>query len=169
MPGSIDMSQWPTWLLVTLLIINLFREQIGAFIPQALREHFTFRAKRKADKEEHQQQTEDTLLQSKLKAEDELLQSKLEAEQELRLRKSWREEQWVEILKQKDSWIQEELDGRLKENTKLLGKILEQMSNVRTNGIRTNDLLTSINSSLTRIADTSPGKVNYSLEHLEDS
>ena len=121
---------------------NLFRQQIGAFLPQAIHNLFSFRAKRRADREDHTQQTETTLLESKLKAEE--FSS---------LRKAWREEQWVELIQKKDAWIQEELDDRLKEQSVVLGKISELMHDVRANGLQTNELLTTMNSSLARMAE----------------
>lgn len=101
MPG-LDISTWPTWIIAILLVINLFKEQIAAFIPTAISDHFRFRAERTADQEEHAQLLEEVLLNGKLQTEA--------AEQ---LRKSWREEQWVELLQFKDSWLHEFLDAKL--------------------------------------------------------
>lgn len=90
MPG-LDLSTWPIWLIVGLQLIYLFKSQIGAFFPAAIREHFQSRAEQRRDSREHDQRIE-------------------EREQQ---RKSWREEQWVELILRKDAWLQEHLEKQL--------------------------------------------------------
>lgn len=121
---SVDFSQWPVWLLAILIVVNLFKEQIGTVIPSAVRDIF----KSRVDRQEHSQQIEETLLNSRLQADA--------TEQ---LRKSWREEQFAEMLHQKDSYLYEYLD-------KKVDKLADAQD-------RTNDLLTTIHIALSKLAD----------------
>lgn len=139
---EVDFSRWPVWLMFVLLVANLFREQIGSFIPAAMREHFQDQAKRRSDEIEHAQEIEETLLNSKLQ--NEAAES---------LRKSWREEQWLELLHQKDAWLKEVFEERLKELQASSDKTLEAVTTIGHNTKRTNDLLTTIHICLSKMAD----------------
>lgn len=136
--------------MFVLLVANLFREQIGSFIPTAIREHFQDLAKRRIDKIEHTQELEEALLNSKLQ--NEATES---------LRKSWREEQWVELLQQKDAWLKEIFEDRLDRLQDSSDKILETITAVQHNTKRTNDILTTINISLATVIDQTKWKNDH--------
>lgn len=144
MPGlQVDFSQWPTWLLFLLIVINLFKQQIAGFIPEALRH----RAGREADREEFQQEIQENVLNFRL-----------QAETTDQLRKSWREEQWVELLQQMLAWLREDLEKDMAEIQTGQGKLLETTIQVQRNTSRTNDLLTTMNMTLSLLAERSrPG------------
>lgn len=143
---TFDLARWPVWILFTLLAINIFKDSISSllvqFFPTAIREHFRYRAERKADREEHEQSIEATVLSSRL--------SRLEREQQ---RKSWREEQWVELIQQMQAWAYETLDKRLDGIQKGNDRSATELAQLRTNSVRANDLLTALNGNLTRLAD----------------
>lgn len=159
MPG-IDATTLPIWLAVVLFLINLFREQLGAFVPQAIRDHFQDQAKRAKNRESHKQEIEETLL-------DNLIQERVTDS----LRDNSREGKLIDLIRQKDEYIQTKLDTRLDEQARLLGKMLEQMSHVRTNSGRTNDLLSAMNGSISRLADLidhEPPKLNYVQQYIDE-
>lgn len=145
MPGlQVDFSQWPTWLLFVLIVINLFKQQIATFIPTTIRDIFQFRAGRQADREEFKQEMEQVQLNSRLQTEA--------ADQ---LRKSWREEQWAEILQQMLAWLREDLEADMKELQAGQAKLNETTIQVQRNTARTNDLLTTMNMTLSLLAERS--------------
>lgn len=141
MPGlQVDFSQWPTWLLFLLIVINLFKQQLIAFIPEALRH----RAGRQADREEFKQGIEEALVNSRL-----------QTEATDQLRKSWREEQWAEILQQMLGWLREDLEADMKQLQDGQAKLYETTIQVQRNTARTNDLLTTMNMTLSLLAERS--------------
>ncbi len=135
---SVDFSQWPMWLLAVLIVVNLFKEQIGTVIPSAVRDFF----KSRGDRQEHSLQIEETLLNSRLQADA--------TEQ---LRKSWREEQFAEMIHQKDSYLYEYLDKKVDRLAIAQERAIEVLSSVVANTRRTNDLLTTIHIALSKLAD----------------
>lgn len=141
---DLDFHTWPPWLLIILIAANLFKEQIGAllgsFIPTAVKDFFQFRAHRAANREEHVQLLEETLLNGQLQNEA--------VEQ---LRKSWREEQWAELVLRKDAWQQETLDRRLEALEVGQNRLIEVMIEVRDNSSSTNKILATIHVALTRL------------------
>lgn len=156
MPGNIDFNQLPTWLLVLLIIINIFKQPLSAFVPSAIRDFFTFRAKREADREEFQQGLEETLVNSRLQTEA--------AEH---LRRSWREEQWVELIQNKDAWLQDVLDKKLDALQAGQTKLIELTTQVQRNTLRSNDLLTAVNANLSKISDLLQSRPGYIQQFVE--
>lgn len=147
MPGlQLDFAHWPTWLLVLLVAANLFKDQIGSlissFIPTAIQDHFSNRAQRQADHEEHLQLLEEAILNGELQTNA--------AEQ---LRKSWREEQWAELLQRANAWQQETLARDLNEIKSSQAKLIEAMVATQHNTKRTSDILTTIHISLSKLAE----------------
>jgi hypothetical protein len=130
MPGvqHFDFTAWPIWLLAILVVVNIFKEQIGSFFPAAITDFFRFRAERKRDNQEHTQLLE-------------------EREQQ---RKSWREEQWVELILRKDAWLQEHLEKQLAEIEKGNNRIVDAITEVQNTTRRTNDILATIHVALSR-------------------
>lgn len=156
---GLDTSTLPIWLAVVLFLINLFREQLSVFVPQAVKDHFKTLAARRADRQEHEQDIEQALLDSRLQT---------SANEALRVNRL--EGQLIEALHRKDSFIEKQLDMRLSEQQDLLRRNLEQVSHIRSNGSRTNDLLTAMNGNLTRLNDllaASPGKINYVAGYID--
>lgn len=158
MPGlNLDFNQLPAWLLAILILINIFKQPLSAFVPVAIRDFFTFRAKREADREEFAQGIEETLVNSRL-----------QSEATEHLRRSWREEQWVELIQNKDAWLQDVLDKKLDGLQTGQAKLIEQTIQVQRNTLRTNDLLTAVNGNLSRVIDllqtTRPGYIQQFTE-----
>lgn len=144
---QINFDAWPTWLIFILLALNLFREQISSFVPTAIRDHFSHRARRMADREEHVQEIEETLLNNRMQT--------MATEQ---LRSSWREEQWVELLQRKDAWLIDQLDKRLLDLQASTDKLLEEQIKMRYGINRTNDILTTIHITLSKLVEqNTPG------------
>lgn len=81
----------PTWLLVLLMLLNLFREQVGTFVPASLREWFRHRAARIADREDFEQ---------------DLVASEAAS-------RARREERLTRLLEKKDTWIQQTLSKEI--------------------------------------------------------
>ena len=63
MPG-LNFNEWPVWLVAILVVINIFKQPLGAILPDWLK----FRADRNADREEHKQAIEEALINSRLQA-----------------------------------------------------------------------------------------------------
>lgn len=139
---GLDFTGWPVWAILILVATNTFREQISAFIPEAVHNFFRSRADRKKDREEHAQQIEEALLNSRLQHQA--------ADQ---LRKSWREEQWAELLQQMQAWTHETLERQLVAILNSSERSNSELANLRLNSTRTNDLLSTMNANLTRLAD----------------
>ncbi len=76
-----NLEGWPVWLVAILLLINLFRAQLGTLLTSLLPEATRNWATRHATREKFQQQME--------------------------LRQAWREEQWFESLYQDRDWIRQ--------------------------------------------------------------
>lgn len=96
-PGTgIDFSNWPAWLVFLLLILNLFKAQIG--------KGWASLFKLKEDQQEHTQDIEANLV-------DHDLQTKA-AEQ---LRESQRESRAWNVIAQKDSYLHQYLNGKVDE------------------------------------------------------
>lgn len=147
MPGlNVDFNQWPSWLLFLLIVINIFKAQIAAAIPDTVKNWFQFRVNRQADREEFQQEMAEVQLNSRLQSEA--------ADQ---LRKSWREEQWVELLQQMLSWMREDLGKDITEIRAGQDKQMETLTQVQRNTLRTNDLLTTIHITLSKLAERRGG------------
>ncbi len=82
---AVDLTGWPIWLVAALLILNLFRDQIGSFIPVALRDHFRSRERQRTiefealteqqrDEREARQRSEAEALHSLLQLNEKLVQ-----------------------------------------------------------------------------------------------
>ena len=152
MPGlNVNFNEWPIWLLFLLMVINILKTPISAILPETLREWgvnpFKFRAEREMDRREHQQEIEQALVNSRL-----------QAEATDALRKSWREEQWAEILQQMLAWLREDLQTDLKNMQATQTKQQETLVQVQKNTARTNDLLTTMNMTLSLLAERSRGR-----------
>jgi hypothetical protein len=142
MPG-VDFSQWPAWLLAVLIVINIFKQQLGALFPDWLRH----RLGRQADREEFQQAMHEVLVNSRL-----------QNEATDQLRKSWREEQWAELLQQMLAWLREDLQADLKLLQSGQASLHETTIQVQRNTSRTNDLLTTMNMTLSLLAERGRGR-----------
>lgn len=81
---DVDLTGWPVWLVAALLILNLFRDHIGAFIPQAIRDHFRSRERQRTiefearrervrDEQEARQRSEAEALHSLLQLNERLI------------------------------------------------------------------------------------------------
>jgi hypothetical protein len=99
--GGLDTTSWPIWVLAILMVVNIFKEPIGAFLPQAAHNFFRHRAK-KSDREQQ--------------------------------RKSWREEQWIELVQKWDAFAQGTLAQELKSIRSTEQTSCEELAKLR-NGI----------------------------------
>lgn len=136
---GIDFNQWPTWLLVVLIAANLFKEQIGGLIgsitPTWIKDVFRLKAKRTLGRDEHEHLIEEVLLNGEIQ--DRITEQ---------LRESRREETLIQVIRDKDRW----LEGVL---TKQLDKIVEETAANRRNSERTNNILTTIHITLSKLAE----------------
>lgn len=144
---AIDLTRWPVWLVFALLVANLFKEQIGSFVPMAVRDFFRHRAARQIDREEFDQEIQEALVNSRLQS---------QATDELR--KSWREEQWVELLQRKDAWLQDILEARLVAIQDINARTLEEAVRIKHGTERTNNILTTIHIVLSKLSDRLGGR-----------
>jgi hypothetical protein len=48
-------EDWPIFSLLTIIIVRLFQSQLAAFLPKALQDHFSNKARLEADQQEHEQ------------------------------------------------------------------------------------------------------------------
>lgn len=135
---NIDYSQWPVWLVAVLLFVNLFREPLAALIAQAIPDHFRHYAGRRADREEHDQELEEVQLNARLQT--------AAAEQ---LRKSWREENLMSIVQEKDAFER----GLFDKLSTSLDRLSDRMEQFHRQQIRTNDLLTTLNITMSRFVN----------------
>lgn len=140
MPGlpNISVDNWPTWLLFLFILINIFKQQLAAFVPQGIRDAFNHWAARRSDRQEHAQGIETAILDSKLQT--------AATEQ---LRASWREDKIFEMIHDKDSYLYDYFDGKLDGLKSGQDKQTEILSSIHRTSIRTNDLLTVMNQNLT--------------------
>lgn len=135
-------KEWPIWLVAALLLVNLFKDQIGAFVPTAVREHFSSQARRQADEREHAQEIEEVKLNAALQtnASDDL-------------RKSWREENLMDLLAAKDDWERTILRDEIIALRGAMGEQIKELQDLRRAAIRTNDLLTTLNIIMSRLSE----------------
>lgn len=88
----------PAWVLVILLILNLFKQPLGQLlagaVPQAIREHFRHLAERQADREEFEQSQQSRLTKTQ----------ELEKLQRLHSN-AWLEEQYTTIIAEMQSQL----------------------------------------------------------------
>lgn len=144
MPGlSVDTSTWPIWAILILVTISTLQKPLSALLPESVRDFFN----RLARKQEHAQTIEESLVNHRFQTDV--------TEQ---LRKSWREEQFAEMLHQKDSYLYEYLDKKIDTIGAGQQRITEKLGFVEANTRRTNDLLTTIHIELSKIADRVKGR-----------
>lgn len=136
---GIDYSRLPTWIVLILLLLNLFREQIGKFVPTAIREHFRNRAENQADQREHAQRIEETLI-------DNELQQRVTEQ----LRETRREDTLIKLLQDKDRWLENVLATQLERLGNGQEKMIEELKQIRGGITRTNNILTTIHIVLSR-------------------
>jgi hypothetical protein len=53
-------EDWPVFSMMALILLNLFRSQIGQLLPKTIQDYFGAKAKMKADEQEHQQAIAET-------------------------------------------------------------------------------------------------------------
>lgn len=51
-------DNWPLWLVVLMIFVKVFRDDLAKFIPVAIQDHFRHYAKMRADRQEHSQEME---------------------------------------------------------------------------------------------------------------
>lgn len=51
-------DNWPIWLVVLMIFVRVFRDDLAKFVPEAIRDHFSHYARMRADRQEHRQETE---------------------------------------------------------------------------------------------------------------
>lgn len=127
-------NDWPVWLVVTLLLINIFREPLSALVkdavPQAVQEHFRHRASREADREEFEQNlTENTLGAD--------LQSNAYRE----MRQQLIDQELVELVNTQLEYILNDAAKSATDRASVIGQILETQARQHRAILRVADLL----------------------------
>lgn len=128
---ALNITSWPIWLVAVLVIINIFKQPLIGFLPGAIREHFRWRAERS----------------------DVQLNSRLQREATDDLRRSWREENWMQLLADKDAWILGELNKRLEAINTTGQAILEENNRIRGEIKRAANIQETIHISLSKMAE----------------
>lgn len=138
MPLNFDTSTWPMWAILILVSISALQKPLGLLLPESVRDFFN----RWARKQEHDQAIKESLLEHQFNTED-----------AKHLRGAWREDQFAEMLRQKDSYLHEYLDEKVDRIVAEQIKMLERLNAIDGNTKRTNNLLTTIHVELSGLVE----------------
>ena len=142
---NIDYNRLPVLAILILVFVNTFKKPlenlITSLVPEVVLKFFGIRSQR----EEHKQAIEEALLDGEIQTQI--------ADQ---MRDTQRERELLQLLKNKDRWLENVLTSRLERMQAQQAKMIEILGAIQRSGERTNNILETIHITLSMRRSNGP-------------